>query len=75
LKTLIGTEGIEARPPQDARIKSLFVAFFEPIHGLISIPESCIENSNLRGARISELGRFFRFFNSFIALFLLQDPA
>jgi hypothetical protein len=34
LEARIGTQWIEARPQQDTRVKSLFVAFFEPIDGL-----------------------------------------
>jgi hypothetical protein len=38
LKARVRAESIEARPQQDARVKSLFVGYFKPIHGLISIP-------------------------------------
>ena len=47
LESRIGAEGIEARSQEDTRIKSLFIAFFEPIHGLIHIPKSRIDHGNL----------------------------
>jgi hypothetical protein len=53
LEARVGAKGIEARPQQDARVKSLFVAFFEPIHGLIRISERCIDHGNLRSIRIT----------------------
>ena len=40
----VGAKGIEARPQQDARVKSLLVALFEPSHGLIRISERCIDH-------------------------------
>ncbi len=52
LKPLVGAQRIEARPHQDARVKSLFVAFFEPIHGLVRIAERYIDHGNLRSIRI-----------------------
>jgi len=48
LKARVGAEGIEARTQEDNWIKSIFKAFFEPIHGLVRITESCIDHSNLR---------------------------
>jgi hypothetical protein len=42
LEPRIGAEGIEARPQEDTRIKSFFIAFFEPSHRLILIAQSCI---------------------------------
>jgi hypothetical protein len=53
LESRIGPEGIEARTQEDARIKSLFKTFFEPIHGLIHIPKSRIDHGNLRTVRVS----------------------
>ena len=35
LEARVGAEEIEGRPEQDAVVKLLFVAFFEPIHRLI----------------------------------------
>jgi hypothetical protein len=37
LEARVGAEGIEAWSEQDAGVKSLFEAFFDPIHGLIGI--------------------------------------
>jgi hypothetical protein len=48
LEARVGAERIEARPQQDARVKSLFVGFFEPIHRLIRISQRCIDHGNLR---------------------------
>ena len=47
LEARVGAERIEAWPQQDAGVKSFFVTFFEPIHGLISVPERCIYKGNL----------------------------
>ena len=41
LEPRIGAERIETWSQEDARIKSLFIAFFEPSHRLIPIPKSC----------------------------------
>ena len=46
LEARVGAEGIEARPKQDAVVKSLFEAFFEPIHGLIRISKRCIDHGD-----------------------------
>src|SRR5579862_1583845 len=51
LKTRIGTEGIKAGTQQDARIKSLFVTFFQPMHSLISIAKGCVDHGNFRSKR------------------------
>lgn len=48
-----GAEGIEARSQEDTRIKSFFIAFFEPGHRLNLIAESCIDHGNLRAMRIA----------------------
>jgi hypothetical protein len=53
LEAPVGTKRIEARPQQDSRVKSLFKAFFEPIHGLVVIPHGCIDHGNLRSIRIT----------------------
>src|SRR6266446_2654051 len=55
-KARVRAERIEARPQQDAWVKSLFVAFFEPIYGLIRIPERCIDHGNLRSVRMTRVG-------------------
>jgi len=54
-KARVRAERIEARPQQDAWVQSLFVGCFEPIHGLISIPERCIDHGNLRGIRMTRV--------------------
>jgi hypothetical protein len=51
-KARVRADRIEASPQQDARVKSLLIAFFEPIHSLIGIPESYIDHRNLRSIRI-----------------------
>src|SRR5258708_19438938 len=53
LEPRIGAEGIEARSQEDTRIKSFFIAFFEPSHCLVLITESCIDHGNFRGMRIA----------------------
>ena len=53
LEARVGAEGIEAGPEQDAWVKSLFEAFFEPIHGLICISQRCIDHCDLRRIRIT----------------------
>jgi len=55
LEARVGAEGIEARPEQDAGVKSLFEAFFEPSHGLICISERCVDHGNLRSIRITRV--------------------
>ena len=55
LKARIGAERVEAGPQQDTPIKSIFVAFFEPIHGLIRIPERCVDHGNLRTIRMTRI--------------------
>ena len=55
LEARVGTKRIEARPQQDTRVKSLFEAFFEPIHGLVVIPHGCIDHGNLRGIGIARV--------------------
>jgi hypothetical protein len=52
-KAWVGAEGIEAGPEQDAGVKSLFEAFFEPMHGLIWISKRCIDHGDLRSVRIT----------------------
>jgi hypothetical protein len=47
LEPRIGAQGIEARSQEDARIKSFFIAFFEPAHRLRLIVEGCIDHGNL----------------------------
>ena len=54
-KARVRAQRIEARPQQDARVKSLFVASFEPTHGLIRLPESYIDHGNLRSMRITRV--------------------
>jgi hypothetical protein len=54
-KARIGAEGIESWSQEDTRIKSLFVAFFEPIHGLIRITESRIDHGDLRTVRVNRV--------------------
>jgi hypothetical protein len=49
----IRAERIEARPLQHAWIKSLFVAFPEPIHGLIGFAKSCVDHRNLHSKRMA----------------------
>src|ERR1700739_1832114 len=56
----VRAERIEAWPQQDARVKSLPVAFFQPIHRLILIPESCIDHGNLRGMRRVGIGKLLQ---------------
>ena len=53
LKARIRAKRIEAGPKQDARVESLFKAYFEPIYGLIRIPERCIDYGNLRSMRLA----------------------
>ena len=55
LEARVGTKRIEARPEQDAGVKSLLEAFFQPIHGLIGISERCIDHGNLRGIGIARV--------------------
>jgi len=54
LKTRVRAERIEAGPQQDTRVKSLFVAFFEP-HGFIRISERYIDHGNLRSIRMTRV--------------------
>jgi hypothetical protein len=54
-KARVRTERIQAWPEQDAGVKPLFVAFFEPTHGLIPIPERCIDYGNLRSIRMARV--------------------
>src|SRR5580693_492243 len=51
LEARVRAERIEAWPPEDARVKSLLVAFFKPIHGLIPISERYVDHGNLRSKR------------------------
>src|ERR1700687_4758996 len=53
LEARVGAEGIEARPEQDAWVKSFFETFFEPIHSLFRISERCVDHGNLRSIRIT----------------------
>ena len=46
-KARVRTERIEARSQQHTGVKSLIVAFFEPIHGSICVPERCVDHRNL----------------------------
>jgi hypothetical protein len=55
LKAGVQAERIKARPQQDSGVKALLVAFFEPIHRLIAIAESCIDHGKLRGMRITKV--------------------
>jgi hypothetical protein len=57
-KARVRAEGIKPRSQQDARVKSVFVAFFKLIHGLIRITESYIYHGNLRSMRIGGGGSF-----------------
>jgi hypothetical protein len=52
LEARVGTKRIEAWPEQDAGVESLFVASFEPIHGLSCVTERCIDHGNFRSVRI-----------------------
>ena len=54
-KARVRAQRIEARPQKDARVKSLFVAFFEPIYSLIRIAKSCIDHGNFRGVRVTRV--------------------
>ena len=56
LEPRFGAEGIEARSQEDTRIKSFFIAFFGPIYRLSSIPESCVDDGNLRSMRRNQAG-------------------
>jgi hypothetical protein len=51
----IRAQWIEARPQQDAWVKSLFVGFFEPIHRLVTVPERRINRGNFRTVRIGRV--------------------
>ena len=53
LEARIRAQGIESRPQQDARVKSLLVAFLKPIHGLIVITDRCIDHSDLSSIRVT----------------------
>lgn len=46
-KAGIRAKRVEAWTKQNARVKSLFVALFEPIHGLIPVTESRVDHRNL----------------------------
>jgi hypothetical protein len=46
-ETGVGAERVEARPQQNARVKPLVVALFQPIHGLIPVTKSRIDHRNL----------------------------
>src|ERR1700747_239884 len=73
LKARVGAERIEARSQQDSWVKSLFVAFFEPIHGLIRISERCIGHGNLPSVRIARVGALLRSLSRLTASLLLPD--
>jgi hypothetical protein len=53
LEARVRTERIEAWPDQDAGVEPLFVASFEPTHGLIPVPERGIDDRNLRSIRMA----------------------
>ena len=65
LKSGVGAERIEARSQQNTRIKSLCVAFFKPIHGLIHISERCIDHGNLRSIRMARIGALLQLVQQF----------
>jgi hypothetical protein len=46
-KAGIRAKRVEAWTKQNARVKSLFVALFEPIHGLVPVTESRVDHRNL----------------------------
>jgi hypothetical protein len=48
-------ETIEAGPQENSRVEALFVAFFEPIRGLIRITESYIDHGNLQTMRVNRV--------------------
>ena len=53
LKSRVRTKRIEAWSDQDAGVEPLFVAFFEPTHRLIGIPERDVDDGNLRSIRLA----------------------
>src|SRR5438874_12559195 len=55
LEPRVRAQRIEARSQEHTRIKSFFIAFLEPAHRLILVPESCINHGNFRGARIDRI--------------------
>ena len=75
-KAWVRTERIEAWSDQDAGVKPLFVAYFEPTHGLICLPQRCIDYGNLRSiATGQDLERFFKSPSNVTASLLLPDAA
>ena len=59
-KPRVGAERIEARTNEDPRIETLFIAFLEPHHRLISVAERDIDHGNLRGVRIAWIRPFLQ---------------
>jgi hypothetical protein len=56
-------KGIEAGPQQDARVKSLLVALFEPSQDLIRISERCLDH----GPRLSSQDCFTKLYEVLMA--------
>jgi hypothetical protein len=63
LEARVGAERIEARPQQDARLKSLLVPLFEPSHDLIRISERCVDH----GPRLSSQDCFTKLYEVLVA--------
>src|SRR6476620_12085443 len=53
LETRVRSERIEAWSDQDARVEPLFVAFLEPTHRLIRIPERRVDHGDFRSKRLA----------------------
>src|SRR5450432_1644295 len=73
IEARVRAERIKPWPQQHARIKSLFVAFFEPGHRLILIAQSRIYHGNFRAMRITRAGALLQIGKQFLCFGPLAD--
>jgi len=68
LESRIGTQRVEGRPHEDRGIKVLRISLFQPLHCLILLAETYIDQGNLGSIARGSRFQIIQYLHSFVSL-------